>query len=273
MDEPSAEVNWSGTDFESDSAHFSEYLTKATANHQIRTYKQDSYEGLNLSLGDRVLDAGCGLGDDVLALAEIVGPIGEVIGIDNSASLIAEARTNATDVSGVRFAVQDIYAINFDAAAFDASRADRILQHLARPQDALDELVRVTKPGGRVSVIDPDWTALRMDVPENDPVNEVLDATYSIVEHPAMGRELYRRFQEAGLEDLAIDPFVITTTDFESVYEMAEIDVWLARLEEANEINSDRIATWTSTLQRADANGSFFASLPAYHVSGRVPRS
>lgn len=269
MDESSTDLDWSVPD--DDRTHFSAYLEKSTANPQIREYKAKSYDRLGLSMGDRVLDAGCGLGDDVLALAERVGPIGEAIGLDHSESLIREARRKGAEVPGASFVVGDIYEMEFATGSFDASRADRILQHLERPQVALEELVRVTRDGGRVSAIDPDWTALRFEAPQSDRTNELLDAEYSIVKHPSMGRELYRRFRALELEDLAIDPFVITTTDFRSVYDMAEIEAWLQRMEEADERTAARIKSWTESLEQADANETFFAGLPAYHVSGRVP--
>ena len=41
--------------------------------------------------GDRVLDVGCGCGDTVLALAEAVGPLGAVTGVDISAPMLAVA--------------------------------------------------------------------------------------------------------------------------------------------------------------------------------------
>ena len=45
--------------------------------------------------GHHILDVGCGTGDDVLALARIVGETGRVVGIDNSETMIAEARQRA----------------------------------------------------------------------------------------------------------------------------------------------------------------------------------
>ncbi len=51
-------------------------------------------------------------------------------------------------------------------ATFDGCWADRLFQHLEAPLAALQELVRVTKPHGRVVVVDPDYSTQVMDFPD-----------------------------------------------------------------------------------------------------------
>ena len=71
---------------------FVKYLDTVTGLEAAQAYKQRSYELLNLKPGHRVLDVGCGTGDDVCAMAKIVGLSGRVVGIDNSEVMIAEAK-------------------------------------------------------------------------------------------------------------------------------------------------------------------------------------
>jgi SAM-dependent methyltransferase len=59
------------------------------------TFKQRGIAELRLQPGMAVLDAGCGTGQDVLAFAAAVGPVGRAVGVDGSATMIAEARTRA----------------------------------------------------------------------------------------------------------------------------------------------------------------------------------
>jgi len=51
--------------------------------------------GLHLTGGEKVLDAGCGLGDDTFEIAQIVGSQGRAVGIDVSETMILEARRRA----------------------------------------------------------------------------------------------------------------------------------------------------------------------------------
>src|SRR5277367_1980488 len=59
---------------------------------RLRELSRARYDLLNLHSGDRVLDVGCGLGEDTRELASLVAPRGRVIGIDSSAAMVAKAR-------------------------------------------------------------------------------------------------------------------------------------------------------------------------------------
>jgi SAM-dependent methyltransferase len=98
---------------------------------------------------ERALDSGTGAGTLALALAPLVG---EVVGVDLVPELLDAARRdappNATFVEG------DAAALPFDAFSFDLACSRRTLHHVSRPELAIAELVRVTRPGGRVFVDD-----------------------------------------------------------------------------------------------------------------------
>jgi ubiquinone/menaquinone biosynthesis C-methylase UbiE len=98
---------------------------------------------------ERALDAGTGAGALALALAPHVA---EVVGVDIEPELLARARerapANATFVEG------DATKLPFEAASFDLAGTLRTLHHVHRPELALAELARVTRPGGRVLVVD-----------------------------------------------------------------------------------------------------------------------
>jgi SAM-dependent methyltransferase len=58
----------------------------------------------------------------------------------------------------------DAHHLPFRADSFGGTRADRVFQHLADPAGALDEMIRVTAPGGRVVIVDPDQASLALEV-------------------------------------------------------------------------------------------------------------
>jgi SAM-dependent methyltransferase len=138
--------------------HLFRFLDFQTRNPQTRALKTRMIELLRLRSGARVLDAGCGLGDDVRDLAEIVGPDGQVTGLDFSAATLDEARRRTRGVDlPVTWVQGDVQELPFDDNAFDAARSERTFMHLADPEKGLRELVRVTRPGGRIVLSDPDW--------------------------------------------------------------------------------------------------------------------
>jgi ubiquinone/menaquinone biosynthesis C-methylase UbiE len=98
---------------------------------------------------ERALDAGTGAGALAFALAPLVR---EVTGVDLVPELLAKARAQAP--ANVTFIEGDVTQLDFERASFDLAGTLRTLHHIARPELVLAELVRVTRPGGLVLVID-----------------------------------------------------------------------------------------------------------------------
>ena len=160
---------------------------------------------LRLSEGERLLDVGCGLGDAALALADDLGVNGQVVGIDVSHSMLSLARERARAAAcQVRFSVGDALALDEPDRSFDAARSERTLQWLSKPQAGVNELARVLKLGGRICLIDTDWSTLRLDI--GDPtVTEQVSAAMRTERRRAsnVGSRLGTLVQAAGFEVLA----------------------------------------------------------------------
>jgi SAM-dependent methyltransferase len=95
------------------------------------------------------LDSGCGTGALAFALAPHVG---EVVGVDTRADYLEAAVERAPE--NVRFVEGDAMALPFEYGMFDIAACTRALHHVRRPELAVSELARVTRPGGRVLVAD-----------------------------------------------------------------------------------------------------------------------
>jgi ubiquinone/menaquinone biosynthesis C-methylase UbiE len=117
-------------------------------------YKQRAYE--LVPRGTRqLLDVGCGTGDDVLALAERLGPRASLIGLEKQLELVDEAQRRARSVAlNVRFAVGDAHSLPFADDAFDVVRADGVLRYASDPTRVVRELARVLAPGGSLLLHD-----------------------------------------------------------------------------------------------------------------------
>ena len=98
---------------------------------------------------EAALDAGCGTGALAFALAPFVA---EVVGVDTNAEYLEAGREAAP--ANVRFAEGDVMSLPFDYAAFDIACCHRVLHHVRRPELAVSELARVTRPGGKVFIAD-----------------------------------------------------------------------------------------------------------------------
>ena len=100
---------------------------------------------------ERALDSGTGTGALAFALS---GMVREVVAVDVIHELLDEARKRSADKANVEFRDGDATALPFADGEFDLAGSLRTLHHLPRPELAVAELVRVTRPGGIVLVVD-----------------------------------------------------------------------------------------------------------------------
>src|SRR5712691_9582864 len=131
--------------------------------------RRRAQEALHLESGQRVLDVGCGTGEETRAAARLVSPGGSAIGVDFSEAMVGEAgrRTDGTGLP-VDFEVGDAQQLRFEDATFHACRTERMLCHVPDPAVVIAEMTRVTRPGGRVAIVDVDAAGTLLDHPDRE---------------------------------------------------------------------------------------------------------
>ena len=103
------------------------------------------------------LDAGCGTG--FLAL-ELAARGHQVTGVDFAPAMLAEARRKAAECSvSIRFEQADAEQLPFTSGSFDLAMSRHLLWTLAHPEAAIDEWMRVLRPGGRLVIVDGQFDA------------------------------------------------------------------------------------------------------------------
>ena len=120
---------------------------------------------LKLKPGSRVLDAGCGSGRHLRALAKLPGL--KMVGIDRNPSDVEEAvkaLKNMPDALSRNFDVQcgDITSLPFESESFDCVICSEVLEHIPEHEAALKELIRVLKPQGNLVVSVPRYFSERV---------------------------------------------------------------------------------------------------------------
>jgi ubiquinone/menaquinone biosynthesis C-methylase UbiE len=113
--------------------------------------EQDVVRFVAPSGDERALDSGTGSGALAFALAPHVR---EVVGVDIVPELLEQARKRAERFPNSTFVEGDSTKLPFEYGSFDLAGTLRTLHHIARPELAMAELVRVTRPRGRVLVVD-----------------------------------------------------------------------------------------------------------------------
>lgn len=107
-------------------------------------------DAAGIGTGQRVLDVGCGTGVVARAAARRVGPGGTVTGLDLNEGMLAVAERR--DAAQVEWRQGEAEAIPFPDGTFDRVVASFALMFFRDRSAALDEMARVTAPGGRVAL-------------------------------------------------------------------------------------------------------------------------
>ncbi|HWZ65063.1 MAG TPA: methyltransferase domain-containing protein [Steroidobacteraceae bacterium] len=130
----------------------SEYETLWQA--QLRDAQQAALAATVPASGEHVLDVACGTGLVAFAAARAIGPRGAVLGTDISGEMVAAAssRAEALGLANVRFARMDAEALELPDASFEVAVCALGLMYVPSPEQALRELWRVLRPGGRLGL-------------------------------------------------------------------------------------------------------------------------
>jgi SAM-dependent methyltransferase len=179
--------------------------------------------------------------------------------------MIDEARRRTLASAPVSFQVADACALPFADGAFDGVRSERLLMHVPEVARALAEMVRVTRPGGRVSVFDFDWDMFCIDSPDRETTRTVLRSFSDHMKQGWIGRQLPRLFRESGLAEVSVTTRVLSVPF--PFFELL-LGGHLARLVEAGTLSRQGVEAWSGPLARAHAAGSFYAGLTAFMVAG-----
>jgi SAM-dependent methyltransferase len=270
VERQSSEV-WGNVDAGTDAAGLADYLGRMSALGSVQAFKHRAYAALGVTEGARVLDVGCGVGGDVRAIAELVGKTGRVVGLDFSEGFVAEARRQSGDHPMVEYRQGDAHALPFADDSFDAARSERVFQHLAEPAVALAEMRRVTRPGGRVVVTDPDWDTLVIDFPEDVALERRISRvrTDLVARNGRIGRELPRLFRDAGFADLDVIPAAVYLSDYRVANEGCELEYSAELARKAGVVSGAEAETWVDGLRRLAASGQFWCAVMVFIVAGR----
>lgn len=236
--------------------------------------KEESYRLLHLLQGSRVLDVGCGTGSDARRLAGIVGASGMVVGVDPGMRMLSEAVRACSsppshEVASVSFVRMDGRYLAFPDSFFDGVREDRALQHIGRPQEVIQEMFRVLRPGGRFVSFEPDWELFIIDGPDREMTRKILNFWADSFMNGWIGRGLWRLCSECDAAEVTILPRTMIMNDFSICDRIFGIRDTVRLAVQKGVIDDEAGRGWLSALEKDDNSGRFFSSFTGYLVHGR----
>jgi protein-L-isoaspartate O-methyltransferase len=180
---------------------------------QSSTLAQLLHHDTRYPAGSRVLEAGCGVGGQTVILAGN-SPLAGITSVDVSGESIAKAKAAVARAgwSNVTFEIADLFHLPFPDASYDHVFVCFVLEHLARPLDALRSLGRVLRPGGSITVIEGDHGSYFSHPRSQEAsmaVRCLIDLQARMGGNALVGRELYPLLAAAGYTGVKVSPRMV----------------------------------------------------------------
>jgi len=157
-----------------------------------------------------VLEAGCGVGAQTVTLVRN-SPRARFVSIDISPDSLGAARRKVQSAN-VLFQQADVYQLPFARDSFDHVFVCFLLEHLARPLEALEKLKQVLKPGGSITVIEGDHGSTYFH-PDSAAAHEAIRCQVELQRasggNANIGRELYPLLRQARFADVSVSPRMV----------------------------------------------------------------
>ena len=163
--------------------------------------------------GCKVLEAGCGVGAQTITLARN-SPHAHITSIDISENSVAEAKKKieAAVFTNVSFQQGDIFKLAFKPESFDHIFVCFVLEHLARPVEALNCLKNLLKVGGTITVIEGDHGSTYF-YPDSEAAHKAIQCQVELQKRAGgnanIGRELYPLLNSVGFSSIHVSPRMV----------------------------------------------------------------
>jgi SAM-dependent methyltransferase len=245
---------FTAVDDQDDPSAWVDVLDKVRAHPFYAAYKTRAAELLAPRAGGRYLEVGTGTGNDALALFERYGV--RVVGVDASETMIAEARRRGLEEA----TVADATALPFEDGSFDGAWADRTFQHLAEPERALAEMARVTRAGGRIVVVDPDYGTQAVAVEDEEIARRVLGSRVRHLRNGTLAHRMAGRFAAAGLQKVEAEAMTLVVRDPTAVDNVMGLRSWADGTADAD--------AWHTAIDDSIARGAFLYAVTFFLTAG-----
>lgn len=252
-------------------------LEQAYATTDMIVQREDVRRSLRAAAGESILDLGSGPGFLACELALEVGATGRIVGVDISSDMnsIASKRIAAAGLGDrVEILEGDATALTFADATFDATVSMQVIEYLAEPDAALQELVRVLRPGGRLVIVDTDWDSLVWAATDRRRAARIAVAWNEHLPDPYLPQSLAPRLRAAGFEVREIRILPILNTAYDATTFSYNIAPLIAAFVPGHGgISEDEANEWLNDLAELQQQGRYFFSVNRYLFAASRPES
>ena len=222
-------------------------------------------EALAPRSGERIIDIGSGPGLMAAELADAVSERGKVCGVDSSQDMITLSSARLGNRPWLDFRVADATTLPYPDRSFDAAVCVQVLEYVQNIENALSELYRVLRPGGRAVIVDTDWDSIVWHASDTNLMGRVLKAWGEHLHDPYLPRTLSRKLKVAGfvLRQRSVINMFNPTYDENSI-SGGLIGIMAGFVPGRQSVSEDEAKLWASDLWALGDRGDYFFSLTQF---------
>lgn len=225
---------------------------------------------MDLQPGQKVLEAGCGLGMRAQLIAREANNQVEVIAIDKSEKALALAK-NLSGETNLVYQQANVEYLPFKSGYFDVVTADRLLICFKNPLPALKEMYRVLKPSGRLVVTDFDPASVFI-APADEEMHQIfMDIYMPSFSNRYIGRSLPSLFKKIGIEHFNVELDASYERSFSHLERIIPVQQVLDGGVCAGYLSQEKADQWLVDLRQASDEGTFLYAISMISVFGQKP--
>lgn len=231
------------------------YQAPEIVNQRLRTLQM-----LALAQGESVLDAGCGTGLLLEQEALAVGSGGRAEGLDYSEDMLERAADRCADMPQVHLQQGSVEALPFEDASFDALSCTQTLLYVDNLDRALQEFYRVLKPGGRIAVLETDWSGAILNSADQALTRRIFDAWDVALANPNLPKRLRPLLKGLGFGALRVEAIPILNASYsENSFSANMLESYARVARRRDLISQDESDQWLAGIDRlVDQDAYFF---------------
>lgn len=222
--------------------------------------------------GESVLDIGIGPGLLTFDLADAVGKTGSLLGIDTSEAMVEMTQQRCAEQSWARFEVADACSLPCHNDEIDCAVSTQVYEYVADIPKALEELLRVLRPGGRALILDTDYDSLVLRTESSELTARILSAWDEHFVHRGLPRELSGHLRRAGFAIDSRSVLPLLNADYHpDTFSYGLVRVMASFAAGRQGIGADETRAWIAELDNLGQLDEYFFSLNRYLFLVRKP--
>lgn len=237
-------------------------LNKLYESQDAKKRRNIVLRALNPQPGEKILDIGTGLGHLALEMAEKTGKDSSIIGIDLNEPMLELARQKCENKSWIEFQNGNASSLPFSDNFFDAAVSIQVYEYLKDPNEAICEMQRVLKPGGRGVIVATDWKSTLWHSSKPERMKKVLTAWEKHCAYSDLPRKLSQILNSSRLIIQSQDVISQFNTSLNiDAYSFHILDFIKSFVIGKNGVTHEEAEAWVSDLYQLDKKGEYFFCL------------